>query len=110
MGKSNRGKKSSLAFRANSKKFKLVGDALEMVFGGNLFFNFLGETFINLDHFRAFGANQMMMMTIVIFTHQFKAPRAISEIKTLDHAHLFQQVHGAINRGEVALSPALVHF
>ena len=102
--------KSSLAFRTNSKKFQFVGDAFKAVFCGNLSFNFSGKAFLNFDDFRTFGANQVVMVAIVIFTDEFKPPRAIAEIKTLDHAHFFQQVHGAIDGGKIAWSPALLHF
>jgi hypothetical protein len=52
----------------------------------------------------------MMMMAIVIFADQFKTSRAVPEVKPFDHAHLFEQVHGAIDGGEIALRPALPHF
>jgi hypothetical protein len=87
-----------------------VGDAFEMVFGRNFLFNFPRKTFFNLNHFRASGANEMVMVTVVVFAHQFKAPGTVAEIEPLDHPHLFEHVHRAINRGEVALSVALSHF
>lgn len=49
-------------------------------------------------------------MPVVILTYQFKTARAIAKVKALDHAHFFQHVHGAIDGGEVALFPALLHF
>jgi predicted small integral membrane protein len=44
-----------------------VRNGLEMVFGGDLFLDLLGKTFINLDHLGTFGADEMMMMAVVIF-------------------------------------------
>ena len=101
---------SSLAFRTNSEKFQFVSDAFKAVFCRNLFFNFPGKAFLNFDNFRTFGANQVVMMAIVVFTDEFKPPRAVAEIKTFDHAHFFQQVHGAIDSGKIAGSPALLDF
>jgi hypothetical protein len=43
-----------------------------------------------------------MVMTVVIFTHQFKPSRAVAEIKPLHHAHFLQQVHRPVNRGQIA--------
>ena len=100
--------KSPLAIRTNPKKFQFVGHGLEAVFGGDSFFNFSEKTFLNLHDLRAFGADQMMMMAVIVFPNQFKARRAVAKIKPLDHAHFLQQVHGAINGGEVAT--AFGHF
>ena len=46
----------------------------------------------------------MMMMSVVTFREQLEARGTITEIKALHHAHRFEEVHRAINRGEVAIS------
>jgi len=50
------------------------------------------------------------MVTVIVLAHQFETARAVTEIKSLHHAHFFEQVHGAIDGGKVAMSPALLHF
>ncbi len=59
----------------------------------------------NLNHLRTAGTNQMMIMAVVPFPDQFKPRRAIAEIETLDHPQLLQQMHGAINRRQIAPAP-----
>ncbi|MFZ1073736.1 MAG: hypothetical protein WAO21_09915 [Verrucomicrobiia bacterium] len=86
-----------LALRADAEKLKFVADGLEFVFGGNAPLNFFGKAFVNLDNFRAFRANQMMVMAVVALADQFKARRTVAEIKPLDHAHVFEHVHGPVN-------------
>ena len=102
--------KSSLTFRTDSEKFQFVGDAFETVSGGNLLFDFPGKTFINFDDFRTLRADKMVMMAVVVFAHQFKTPCAVAEIEPFHNPHFFQQVHGAIDGGQVAFSVALAHF
>ena len=46
-----------------------------------------GETVVNLHHFRAFGADQMMMMSVISFAHQFK-PRQNRQPKSNRFHHL----------------------
>jgi len=87
-----------------------VGDAFETVFGGNFLFNPPRKTFFDFNYLRTPSADEMVMVTVIVLAHQFKAPGAIAEIEPLDHSHLFEQVHGAINRGQVALSMAFSHF
>jgi hypothetical protein len=94
-----------LAGRTNAEKFKLVGYPFETVCRRNAFFNLVRETFLNLNHFRTTGANQMMVMAVLPFSHQFKPRRPVAKIKPLDHPHLFQQVHRPVNRRQIALSP-----
>ena len=52
----------------------------------------------------------MMMVAIIIFAHQFETAGAIAKIKAFDHPHFFKEMHGTVNRGEVAGSPAFMHF
>ena len=52
----------------------------------------------------------MMMMSVVVLANQLEAARAIAEIKSFHHAHFFKQVHGTVDSGKIALSPALLHF
>ena len=46
----------------------------------------------------------MMMMAVIAFANQFKPRRPVAEIKSLHHPHRFQQVHGAVNRRQIALA------
>src|SRR5687767_8067595 len=45
-----------------------------------------------------------MMVMIVMLRDEFEAGCSIAEIKTLDHAHLLQQMHRAVNGGEIAFT------
>jgi hypothetical protein len=100
--------KSPLALRADSKKFKLVRHGFEFVFGGDLPLNFFRKAFFNLNDLGTIRADQMMVMAIVIFTDKFKSRRTIAKIKPLHHAHFFEQVHGTVNRRQIAT--VLWHF
>ncbi|MGA2788562.1 MAG: hypothetical protein ABSF60_13655 [Verrucomicrobiota bacterium] len=93
-----------LALRANAEKFKFVGHILEAVCGGNALFNRARKTLLDFDHFRAAHANQMMVMSVITFANQLKPRRAVAKIKPLHHSHLFEQVHGAVNRRQIALA------
>jgi serine/threonine-protein kinase RIO1 len=44
----------------------------------------------------------MMVMAIVAVADKLESRRAIAEIKPLYHAHFLKQMHGAINRGQIA--------
>ena len=93
-----------LALRANAEKFKFVGHAFEAIRGGNARLNLAWKTFLDFDHSRTARANQMVVMAVVAFTNQFKPRRAVAEIKPLDHAHFFEQVHGPVNRRQITKS------
>ena len=93
-----------LALRANAEKFKFVGHAFETIRGGNARLNLARKTFLDFDHFRAAQANQMMVMAVIAFADQFKPRRAVAEVKPLHHPHLFEQMHGAVNRRQIALA------
>jgi len=95
----------SLAFGADAKKFQLVADGLEFVFVGNALLNFRRKTFVNLDHFRAFCADQVMVMAVVALADQLEPRRPVAEIIPLDHVHLLEQVHGPINRRQITKTP-----
>ena len=94
-----------LALRADAEKFQFVTDSLELVSGGNAPLNFFRKAFVNLDDFRTFRANQMMVMAVVALADEFKPRRAVAEIKPFDHAHFFEQVHGPINCGQITQTP-----
>jgi len=95
------GIRPSLALRADAEELQFVADGLELVFGGDALLNFRGKAFVNLDDFRTFRANQMMVMTIVALADQFEPRRTVAEIKPLDHVHFFEQVHGPVNRRQI---------
>ena len=93
----------SLAARTDAEKFQPVRDFLKAVARRNPPLQFVRKTVIDLDHFRAGGADEMVMMPVVPLGQQFKAGRPVPEIKPLYQAHLFQQVHGAINGCQIAV-------
>ena len=43
-------------------------------------------------------------MAVVVFANEFESRGAVAEIKSLHHAHFFQQVHGTIDGRQVALA------
>ena len=47
----------------------------------------------------------MMVMAVVALPDEFKPRSTVAKIKPFHHAHLFQQMHGAINRRQVATAP-----
>ena len=85
-----------------------MGDALEAVTVSNLLFNFAGKTLVDLDNFGAFCANEVVMMPVIV--DQFIPCRTVPEIEPLNDAHSFEQVHGAIDRGSIAMTVLLSHF
>ena len=94
-----------LALRANAEKFKFVGHAFKAVRGGNVRLNLAGKAFLDFDHSRTARANQMMVMAVIAFADQFKPRRAVAEVKPFHHPHLLEQMHGTVNRRQIALSP-----
>jgi len=52
----------------------------------------------------------MVMVTVVIFAHEFKSSGAVAEIETFDDPHLLQQVHGTIDGGQIALAITSSHL
>ncbi len=95
---------SFLAIGTHAKKFKPVGNGLETVFCRNLPLDFRRETFFNFHNPRALGANQVVVVAVSPFRNQLKPRRPVTEIKTLHHAQFFQQLDGAVNRDQVALT------
>jgi hypothetical protein len=99
---------SLLAVRTQPEKFKFVGHIFEAVGGGNARFNRTRKTFLNFNHLRAAGANQVVVVTVIPLAYQFKSRRPVTEIKSFHHAHFLQQVHRAIDGRQIA--PASGHF
>jgi hypothetical protein len=87
-----------------------VGDAFETVSGGNLLLYFARKTLINFNHFRTPSTDQVVMVPVVIFTHEFKPSGAIAKIEPFDHSHFFEHMDGAIDGRQVAFSTAFAHF
>jgi hypothetical protein len=56
----------------------------------------------NLDHGRASGANQMMLVAMMTLVQQRKPRHAITKMKSLYHLETLQQSDRAINCGKVA--------
>src|SRR5258708_1626147 len=46
----------------------------------------------------------MMVVAVVAFGQKFETSAAFAEMASLYHPHFFQQVHGAIDRRQVAIS------
>ena len=93
-----------LAFRANPEEFQFVRYARESISGGDSLFQFPHGAFLNLHNLRAASAHQVVVMPIIILQEQFKTGKTITEIEPLHHAHSLEQMHGAINRSQVAIS------
>src|SRR5260221_11594501 len=96
--------KISLATGTDPEEFQLVRDGLEAVPRGNIFLQLPDKTFLNYHHRRTPGANEMMMVPVVALCQKLEPRHPIAEIKALHHLHAFQQVHRAIDRGEVAVA------
>jgi hypothetical protein len=87
--------------RTDSEEFQFVRHGGEIMGDCEMRFNFPQETFFYRHNRGAAGANQMMMMVAIAF--EFKSRRSIAKIHPLDHVHLFEQMHRAINRRQIAL-------
>ena len=94
---------STLAITAKAKELKLVANAGVPVFLPNAVLQILRKTFFDLDHLRASRANQVVVMSVIIFAHEFVAGDPISEIKPLHQSDAFEQMHRAVNRRQVAI-------
>ena len=57
----------------------------------------------DFDDFGAGTADEVVMM-IVAVRDEFEARRAVAEVEAMDHAHFFEEMHGAIDRGQVAFA------
>src|SRR6266516_3212930 len=92
-----------LAAGTNAKELQPMRHPLETVGLSDSLLQFRRETFLDFHHRRALQADQVVMMSVVPLLEQLKARPTISEVESLDHAHLLQQVHRAINRGQVTI-------
>jgi hypothetical protein len=79
-----------------------MGHLLESISDSDSFFEFIGETFINLHDRGARHANQVMTMSIVSFGQQAKPGAAVAKIEAFYHAFPLQHVHRPINGGQIA--------
>ena len=95
--------KDSLAIRTDAEEFEAMGNALETGRTRDAVFDFGRKAVRNFDDFCAAAADQMVMV-IVFVSDQFEARGAVAEIEAMDHAHFFEQMHGAINGGEIAFT------
>jgi len=94
----------ALTIRAKAEKLELVRHRLEAALTRNFLFELATEAFVNLDNFRALRADQVVVMPIVAFPQQFESGDAVTQVKPLYDSHFLQQVHRAVNRGQVAIS------
>lgn len=90
------------AERADSEKLQLVRHSRETIGGGNPQIDFPQGALFNFNHLRALCANQVVVMPVIPLANQFKPRRPVAKIESFDHPHLFQQMRGAVNRGQVA--------
>ena len=74
----------------DAEEFQLVSDCLKAVAGRDPLLEFAHRAFIDFDHFRAAGADQVMMMAVIAFLEQFETSRTVAEIKFLHHSHLLE--------------------
>lgn len=79
-----------LTIRTQSEEFQPVGYVSEAVFLGDTLLEVPRKAFADFHHGAAFVANKVMMMTIVVFTEQFKARGAVAKIEALHHRHFFK--------------------
>ena len=93
-----------LAPGANAEKLQFVSDGLETVAGRDRFLQFMRKAVFDFHNLGTADANQVVMMSIVAFTHQFEPRRAVAEVKAFNHAHFLEQVHGTVNRRQIAVS------
>jgi hypothetical protein len=93
----------SLAVGADAEEFEAVGDAFETGGGGDALFDLGREAVGDFDDFGAGTADEVVMMVVVI-GDEFEARGAVAEIEAMDHAHFFKEMHGTINRGEIAFA------
>jgi len=47
----------------------------------------------------------MMVVPVIALPDEFEPRGTVAKIKPLHHSHLLQQMHGAINRGQIAPAP-----
>jgi hypothetical protein len=80
-----------------------MGDALESVIAGDSGFQFRRETFLKLDDGGAIDADQMVMMPVFALPDELEPGSAVPEIEALHDAHFFQEMHRAVNGGQIAI-------
>ena len=64
----------------------------------------LRKALIDFDDLGALGANEVMMVPIVAFSQQFEARPAVAKMKPFHHPHFFQEMHRAIDGGQITFS------
>ena len=72
--------------------------------GGHARLQLRREAVVNLHDVRAAGADEMMVMRVRVARDQLEARRAVAEVEALHHAHSFEQMHGAVEGREVAVT------
>ena len=92
----------SLAIGADPEEFEFVGHCLEAVPFGDGAFEFVLKAFVNLHDARAFRADQMMMVRVLLGSNEFESRDSIAEIKSSGQPHFFKHVHRSIDCGKIA--------
>lgn len=60
------------------------------------------KTLVNLDDQRTARADEVMVVAVLSFGHEFEPSRAVSEIKSPHQPHSFERVEVAIDRRQIA--------
>jgi len=93
-----------LATWADAEELKLVGHGSEPMSFLDASFQLLGEAVVEFDDLGALGADEVMVMAAVGIIYQFETRDTVAEVETLHHVHLLEQVHGSVDRREVAVT------
>jgi len=80
-----------------------MGHGFEPVPRRDSLLQFFGEAFFQLHDISAAGADQVMMMAIIPFLEKLELGGACAKVESFDHFHLFQEVHRAVNRSQIAV-------
>lgn len=93
-----------LTLPTDAEEFQFVRDGLETILRRQFFFEFAGKTFVHFKDDGALRADQMMVMTVVAVSEQFKPCHSIAEVEAFDETHRAEQMHGTIHGRKVAFS------
>ena len=99
-----------LAPWTETKEFQLVSDSLEAVTRRDSFLQFLGEAFLQFDNIRAARADKVVMMSVVALRQKLELGGAAAEVEALNHFHLFKQMHGPVDGGQIAVVELLLNL
>src|SRR6185295_8310779 len=67
-------------------------------------FQFRWKTVLDFNHLGTFATDQVMMVSVVALLEQLEPRAAAVELEALDHSHAFEEMHGSINGGQIAVA------